>query len=125
MALTSTKFLFLLLSLKYFGCCVNLSFHRLTRGKVRIGIYCYFTADILIKVLQKCSLFSPLPNVSFWSEHLNLIGCQINQKVKFTKKNILKNLIRSCKGDKLCRIAYSTSLYKNFQIYYHILGYFI
>ena len=30
-------------------------------GKVEIGIYCYLTADILTKVLQKCSLSSPLP----------------------------------------------------------------
>ena len=28
----------------------TLNFHRLTMGKVKIGIYCYFTADILTKV---------------------------------------------------------------------------
>ena len=30
-------------------------------GEVEIGIYCYLTADILTKVLQKCSLSSPFP----------------------------------------------------------------
>ena len=30
--------------------------------KVEIGIYCCLTADILTKVLQKCSLSSPLLN---------------------------------------------------------------
>ena len=51
-------------------------------GKVKIGIYCYMylIADILTKVLQNCSLFSPLPqNLSFQSKHLNLIGCHGNQ----------------------------------------------
>ena len=33
-------------------------------GKVKIGIYCYFTRDILTKVLQKNSLSSRLPNLS-------------------------------------------------------------
>ena len=31
-------------------------------GKVKIGIYCYFIADILTKVFQKCLLNGPLPN---------------------------------------------------------------
>ena len=37
------------------------SFHRFTKGKVKIGIFffCLF-GDILTKVLQKCSLSSPL-----------------------------------------------------------------
>ena len=32
-------------------------------GKVKIGLYCYLIADILTKVLQSCSLNSPLPNI--------------------------------------------------------------
>ena len=32
---------------------------------MKIGLYCYHTADILTKVLQKCSLSCPLPNISF------------------------------------------------------------
>ena len=51
-------------------------------GKVAIGVY--LTADILAKVLQKCSLSSPLPNI--WTKKLNLIGCNGNQKAKFAKK---------------------------------------
>ena len=35
-------------------------------GKVKIEIYFYLTADILTKVLQKCSLSSPLPNIWSW-----------------------------------------------------------
>ena len=43
-------------------------------------LYCYLTVDILTKVLQKCSLSSRLPNVSFLSNPLNLIGCHGNRK---------------------------------------------
>ena len=32
-------------------------------GNVEIGIYCCLTADIFDKVLQKCSLSIPLPNM--------------------------------------------------------------
>ena len=49
------------------------SFYRLIMGKVEIGIYFCVTADILTKVLQKCSWSSPLykpyefcPNRWFW-----------------------------------------------------------
>ena len=35
-------------------------------GKLKIGLYCYLTADILTKVLQKCSLSSPLSNILFF-----------------------------------------------------------
>ena len=34
-------------------------------------------------VLQKCSLSSPLPNLSFLSKPFNLIGCHSNRKAKF------------------------------------------
>ena len=42
--------------------------------KVEVGLYCYLNADILTKSLQKCSLSSPLPNISFLFNPLNLIG---------------------------------------------------
>ena len=37
---------------------------------MKIGIYCYLIADILTKLLQKCSLIGPLPNISFLSNLL-------------------------------------------------------
>ena len=46
-------------------------------GKMKIGIYCYFIADILTKV----------SNIYFLSKPLNLIG---NQKAKFAE-NIQKS----------------------------------
>ena len=55
-------------------------------GKVEIGIYFCVTADILTKVLQKCSWTSPLPTICI------LIGCHANRKAKF-KKKIFKNLL--------------------------------
>ena len=39
------------------------NFQRLIMGKVKIGLYFYFAVDILTKVLQKCSLSSPLQNI--------------------------------------------------------------
>ena len=54
--------------------------------KVKVGLYCYLIADILIKILQRCSLSSPLPNIWILSILLNLIGCHGNQKDKFAKK---------------------------------------
>ena len=49
-----------------FYCCWSSAFiaialkilHWLIMGKGKIGIYCHLTVDILIKVLQKCFLFS-------------------------------------------------------------------
>ena len=38
------------------------------------------------KVLQKCSLSSPLPNISVLSRLVNLFGCHGNRKAKFVKK---------------------------------------
>ena len=32
-------------------------------GKVKVGLYCYLIADFLIKILQRCSMSSPLPNI--------------------------------------------------------------
>ena len=53
-------------------------------------------ADILTKVLQKYSMSSLLPNISFLSKPLNLIVCHGNRKAKFAKTN----LPRSHKGEK-------------------------
>ena len=58
-------------------------------GKVKIDFYCYLTADIVTKVVQKWSLSSPPPNISFLSNPLNLIGCHDSRKSKFAK-NIQK-----------------------------------
>ena len=85
--------------------------------KVEIGIYCYLTADILTKVLQKCSLSSPL--LKILSKTLNLIGCHGNRKAKFAKKYskiISSEAIRGMKL-KLCRNDHNVSLYK---IYFFI-----
>ena len=54
-------------------------------GKVEIGICFCVTADILTKVLQKCSLSSPLPTICILSKSLILIGGHCNQKAKFFK----------------------------------------
>ena len=56
-----------------------------TLGNVKIGLYCYVTADILTTVLQKCFLRRPLSNISFLSKLLNLIGCHGHRKVKYEK----------------------------------------
>ena len=55
-------------------------------GKMEIGIYFGLTAGILTKVLQKCSLSSPLPNIAFLSKPMNLIGSHGNRKAEFEKK---------------------------------------
>ena len=54
---------------------------------MQIGIYCYFIADILTKVIQKCLLSGPIPNIYFLLKPLHLIGCHGNQKAKFAKTN--------------------------------------
>ena len=90
-------------------------FHWLILGKVKIGLYCFVTADIFTNILQKCPLNSPLPNISFLSNSLNLIGCHGNQKVKFEKKNskiISSEVIRRIKL-KFCKNVHSFSLYNN------------
>ena len=68
-------------------------------GKVKVGLYFYLIADILTKVLQNCSLSSPLPNISFLPNPLNLIGRHGNQKAKFAKKILKNHLLRSNKGE--------------------------
>ena len=68
--------------------------------KVKIGLYCYVTANILTIILQKCFLSSPLPNISFLAKHLTLFGCHSNQNAKFEKQILKDHLLRSHKGDK-------------------------
>ena len=53
--------------------------------KVEIGSYFCVTADVLTKVLQKCSWRSPLPTISILSKSLILIGGHGNRKAKFSK----------------------------------------
>ena len=85
-------------------------------GKVKFGLYCYLTADILTRVLQKSSLNSPLPNILFLSIPLNLFGCHGNRNAKFPLKIISSEAIRGIKL-KLCRNVCLISLYKNDFVY--------
>ena len=59
-------------------------------GKVKIEIYCYLIADILTKVLQKCSwsslIFLLCKPYEFLSKSLILIGCHGNRMLNFRKK---------------------------------------
>ena len=55
-------------------------------GKVEIGIYFCVTADILTKVLQKCSWSSLLQTIWILSKSLILTGCHGNRNVKFSRK---------------------------------------
>ena len=82
-------------------------------GKVEIGIHCCLTADILTKVLQRCSLSSPLRNIGILSKLLNLIGCHGNRKAKFAKKYskiIFSEAIRGMKL-KLCRTVHNIRMF--------------
>ena len=83
-------------------------------GKAKIGLYCYLTADILTNVLQKCSLSSPLLNISFLSNPLNLICCHGNQKAKFAKEKFKIISSEALKGMKLklCRTVHNICLHK-------------
>ena len=87
---------------------------RLVMGKVETGIYCYLTADIFIKVLQKSSKNSPLPTIWIFSKPLNLIGCQGNQNAKFAKQysKIISSEAITGMMLKLCRNVRNISLYK-------------
>ena len=42
-------------------------------ANMKVGLHFYLTAAVLTKVLQKCSLSSPLPNIRILSKPLNLI----------------------------------------------------
>ena len=89
------------------------SCHWLIMGKVKIGIYCYLTADILTKFSQKCSVSFPLPNTPFCC---SLLICLVTMEPNGENSWILKNeLLRSCLGDTadtLCRNGSNISLYK-------------
>ena len=76
----------------------TLNCHRLIMGKMNIGIYCYFIADILTKVfLEMFVEWSSTKHILF-VQPLNLIGFHGNQSLNLRK--ILKNqLLRSYKGD--------------------------
>ena len=90
---------------------------------MKIGIFCYLIADILTKVLQKCSLRGPLQNIPFLLS-FNLAGYHGNQKAKFAKKKKKKKKTKKTKKTlapqklfggkklKLCRIVSNNSLYK-------------
>ena len=96
-----------------FRCYGNLQFPLTYNGKSENRCYCYLTADILTKVLQKCSLSSPLRNIRILSKPLNLIGCHGNRKAKFAKKYseiISEEAIRGMKL-KLCRNVHNMKLY--------------
>ena len=80
---------FLSRSDKNSGCCATYSCHWLVVGKVKIGIYCCLTADILTEVSQKCSLSSAQPNISMLSKPLNLniwLVTVAAKKAKIAKK---------------------------------------
>ena len=81
---------FLLLLFMRFCWYGNIKLHLTYNGESEICLYCYVTADIMTNILQKFSLSSPLPNVSFFSKHLNSIGCHGNQKSKFEKSSTQK-----------------------------------
>ena len=58
-------------------------------GKMKIGIYCYFIADILTKVFLE--MFVEWSSAKhFLAKPLNLIGCHGSQKAKFAE-NIQKS----------------------------------
>ena len=75
-------------------------FHRLVMGKVEIDDFSCLNGDIWNLFLQKCLLSSPLRFICLLSKLLNLFGCQGNKKGKF-KKEMLKNLLRNYKVDKV------------------------
>ena len=85
---------------------------------MKIGIYCYLIADILTKVLQKCSLSGPLPTIWILSKSLNLIGWHGNRNTKFSQKysKIFLEFLEAIRGMKLklCRNVYNISPYENF-----------
>ena len=90
------------------------SYHWLIMEKVEIGIYCYFTVDILTKNLRKCFLSSTLWSIWILSKLLNLIGCPGNRKDKFAEKYSKIFSSEAIRGMNLtlCRNAHNISLYK-------------
>ena len=114
-ALASTKLAFLLPFLKRFRCYGNFKVPFTYNGENEnwplLLCHCRYSDK---NTLQKCSLRSPLPNISFLSKPLNLIGFHDNQKAKFEKKYskiISSEAIRGIKL-KLFGNVYNISLYK-------------
>ena len=93
-------------------------------GKMKIGIYCYFIANILRKVFKKCLLSGP--NIHLLSKLLSLIGCHGNlgshgnQKALFAKKYSKINSSEAIWGImlKLCRNFHSISFYKSIVFFF-------
>ena len=104
-----------------FSCYDVLQFPLTYNGKVEVGLYCYRIADVLTKVLRRCSLSSPLPNIWNLSKALNLIGCHGNQKDKFAEKysKIISSEAIWRMKLKLCRNVHNISLYKKCVFYCH------
>ena len=71
-------------------------------GKMKNGIYCYVTADILTYVLQKCSLSSPLPNFGIAvCQNLLILMVAMATKRQICDKIFKNHLLRNHKGDKV------------------------
>ena len=90
------------------------SCHWLIMGKMKTGIYCYLTVDILTKLLQKCFLNGPLPNIPFFCCNflIWLVTMATNRGNLHQKKS--KNISsEGVWGMKLCRNVSNISLKKN------------
>ena len=86
-------------------------------GKEEIGIYFCLTVDILTKVLQNCSLSSPLPTVCILSKPLTLLVANRKAKLKNVYTKIFfSEAIRGVKL-KLCKNVHDTGLYIFFFYY--------
>ena len=59
-------------------------------GKMKIGIYCYFIADILTKKFYKCLLSGPLPNIILFVQISIWLVVVANKRLNLRKK-IFKN----------------------------------
>ena len=81
---------------------------------MKVGLHFYLTAAVLTKILQKCSLSSPLPNIWILSKPLNLIGRHGNQNAKFVEIKSKPISSETISGMKLehCRNVHNISLYK-------------
>ena len=83
-------------------------------GNMKVGLHFYLTAAVLTKILPKCSLSSPLPNIWILSKPLNLIGHHGNRNAKFVEiksKPISSETISGMKLE-LCRNVHNINLYK-------------
>ena len=92
---------------------------------MKVGLYCYLTADILSKFLHKFSLGSHLPNIWLLSKYQNLIDCHGNQKSKFEKKysKIISSEVKRGIKLKLCINVHNINFYNNY-VLLQLLMYF-